>query len=340
MRLFDEHGFAGTTVDEIAEAAGVSRATVFTYFPTKEEIVFGDAAAAVDGACGATARGPRTSRPSQRPRLAGPLTGWLEPELLLQHRLPPRSPPSPPAGDSSIAHRGRHRRGARGRARPGQELAARLAAASLIAALNAVEGARRRADGAGRPPPHRREIDRILDAPSPSSRPASPPSRPRPAGAIGSARRSGRCARCRSGPSDVPAEPDAEHLAGLGIEDHPHGRRPAIALGQGAAPRDLEPATRAALGVADRAEVLGAAEALQDAEAGRPSLGVALDSAISQAVTSSSQLGGLARRASAAASTRRRAPRAAVVIGGVERAQQRVGLCRQLGERRPAERPS
>src|SRR5215467_13348806 len=48
MRLFAERGFGGTTIDEIAEQAGVSRATVFAYFPTKEEIVFGDAAAAVD----------------------------------------------------------------------------------------------------------------------------------------------------------------------------------------------------------------------------------------------------------------------------------------------------
>ena len=63
MRLFDERGFGGTTVDDIADAAGVSRATVFTYFPTKEEIVFGDAAAAVDGAGGAAAR-RATSRPS------------------------------------------------------------------------------------------------------------------------------------------------------------------------------------------------------------------------------------------------------------------------------------
>ena len=48
MLLFAEHGFTATTVDAIADAAGVSRATVFTYFPSKEEIVFGDAAAAVD----------------------------------------------------------------------------------------------------------------------------------------------------------------------------------------------------------------------------------------------------------------------------------------------------
>ena len=45
MALFEQHGFAQTTFDRIAEAADVSRATVFSYFPTKEDIVFGDAGA-------------------------------------------------------------------------------------------------------------------------------------------------------------------------------------------------------------------------------------------------------------------------------------------------------
>ena len=36
VRLVSEHGIAATTVDEIAEAAGVSRATFFRYFESKE----------------------------------------------------------------------------------------------------------------------------------------------------------------------------------------------------------------------------------------------------------------------------------------------------------------
>lgn len=37
--LFESHGIDGTSVEEIAEAAGVSRATVFNYFPYKEAIL-------------------------------------------------------------------------------------------------------------------------------------------------------------------------------------------------------------------------------------------------------------------------------------------------------------
>jgi len=40
MRLFLERGFEATTLDEIAEAAGVSRRSLFHYFASKEEIVF------------------------------------------------------------------------------------------------------------------------------------------------------------------------------------------------------------------------------------------------------------------------------------------------------------
>ncbi|HEX4359859.1 MAG TPA: TetR family transcriptional regulator [Pseudonocardia sp.] len=39
LRLFRANGYAGTTVDEIAAAAEVSRATFFRYFPSKEDLV-------------------------------------------------------------------------------------------------------------------------------------------------------------------------------------------------------------------------------------------------------------------------------------------------------------
>ncbi|WBO23203.1 TetR/AcrR family transcriptional regulator [Sphingomonas abietis] len=40
MRLFLERGFDATTLDDIADAADVSRRSLFHYFASKEEIVF------------------------------------------------------------------------------------------------------------------------------------------------------------------------------------------------------------------------------------------------------------------------------------------------------------
>jgi AcrR family transcriptional regulator len=40
LALFRAHGFEATTIDQIAAAAGVSRRTVFRYFPTKDALVF------------------------------------------------------------------------------------------------------------------------------------------------------------------------------------------------------------------------------------------------------------------------------------------------------------
>ncbi|WP_329338851.1 TetR family transcriptional regulator [Streptomyces sp. NBC_00663] len=41
-RLFAEHGYEATTVDQIAEAAEISSSTFFRYFPTKEDVVLQD----------------------------------------------------------------------------------------------------------------------------------------------------------------------------------------------------------------------------------------------------------------------------------------------------------
>lgn len=42
LRLFGEQGYEATTIDQIAAAAEVSPATVFRYFPTKEDLVLND----------------------------------------------------------------------------------------------------------------------------------------------------------------------------------------------------------------------------------------------------------------------------------------------------------
>lgn len=39
VRLFLERGYGGTTIDDIAAAAGMSRASFYTYFPSKREIL-------------------------------------------------------------------------------------------------------------------------------------------------------------------------------------------------------------------------------------------------------------------------------------------------------------
>src|SRR5262249_3521554 len=42
FRLFDENGYANTTVEAIADAAEVSPSTFFRYFPTKESVLLAD----------------------------------------------------------------------------------------------------------------------------------------------------------------------------------------------------------------------------------------------------------------------------------------------------------
>src|SRR5579862_1723911 len=41
LQLFIEQGYESTTLDQVAEAAGISRRTFFYYFRSKEEILLG-----------------------------------------------------------------------------------------------------------------------------------------------------------------------------------------------------------------------------------------------------------------------------------------------------------
>lgn len=41
MRMFDDRGFEAVTMDDIADAGGVSRRTLFRYFPSKNDLVWG-----------------------------------------------------------------------------------------------------------------------------------------------------------------------------------------------------------------------------------------------------------------------------------------------------------
>jgi AcrR family transcriptional regulator len=141
MRLFADHGFAATTIDQIADAADVSRATVFSYFPTKEEIVHGDGSLVIDE-LGRRLR----ERPDGETTITvvrawlGELAGWFEPELVLQQRLAREVPvvgarrlqlfgeAERAIADSLDAELGLE-----------QQLAARLAAAALVAGLRVAE---------------------------------------------------------------------------------------------------------------------------------------------------------------------------------------------------------
>ena len=68
--LFARHGYDGTTVEQIAAAAGVSSRTFFRYFPAKEDVVFGDHAAAVERLRTTLAAQPGDESPLQRVRRA------------------------------------------------------------------------------------------------------------------------------------------------------------------------------------------------------------------------------------------------------------------------------
>src|SRR5260370_11787263 len=80
-RSIESHGFAATTVEAVAEAAGVSGRTFFRYFASKEDVVLGDLDAALREFCEAFANRP----PGEPTILAAPPA-----PLCLPAQPPPR----------------------------------------------------------------------------------------------------------------------------------------------------------------------------------------------------------------------------------------------------------
>ncbi|MBE8519314.1 TetR family transcriptional regulator [Amycolatopsis sp. H6(2020)] len=70
LKLFAEQGFDGTTVDQIATEAGLSRASLFRYFGTKEDIVLGQLAETGRTIAEALAARPEEERPWEALRRA------------------------------------------------------------------------------------------------------------------------------------------------------------------------------------------------------------------------------------------------------------------------------
>jgi AcrR family transcriptional regulator len=160
MRLFAERGYAAVTVAEIAEAAEVSRATVFAYYPAKEDIVFGEARLARDALAEALAGAEdRAAVIGAVREWVRTLTGWVEPELMLQLRLAEEIPAVDAARSRTLREIEAVIAEALARVMgPDAALASRLVAGSLTSALSvaAEEGARRSLSES--------EVDALLDA--------------------------------------------------------------------------------------------------------------------------------------------------------------------------------
>ncbi|MER5527314.1 helix-turn-helix domain-containing protein [Streptomyces sp. NPDC002677] len=93
LRLFDEQGYEATTIEQIAAAANVSRATFFNYFAGKEAVVFDQ-----DPEERQAWQALMSGRPSDEQlwdSLSAILTGFLESlrdRMPLQRRLKAQSP--------------------------------------------------------------------------------------------------------------------------------------------------------------------------------------------------------------------------------------------------------
>jgi AcrR family transcriptional regulator len=82
--LVAERGLHGVTVDDIAEAAGVSPRTFFNYFANKEDALVGVDPAVIAEKADELRRRPSTEGPRQALRAV--LVAWVDPDTTVPHR--------------------------------------------------------------------------------------------------------------------------------------------------------------------------------------------------------------------------------------------------------------
>src|SRR4051812_1669099 len=169
MRLFAERGYNGTTIADIADAADVSRATFFSYYASKDDVVLSDASRAAESLAAMLAELPEgtTTLDAVREWLRALGAGWLDDERLpLQRRLMLETPWV--AGRRHQIHAEYEDIIAAALVReidaPEPELVARMIAASLLGSLNTAEkaAAERTAETGQALSPQ--EVDQLLDA--------------------------------------------------------------------------------------------------------------------------------------------------------------------------------
>lgn len=137
LRLINDRGYDAVSLDEIAEAAGVSRTTLFNYFASKEAIVLDPAPQDFD-----LWRDLMAARPADEPlwtSLRGVCLDYLSAfseRLVAQRRLMETAPSLSASSREHIAwFKNELRAWAAGRAAPGDALYADLAVHTVYAAM-------------------------------------------------------------------------------------------------------------------------------------------------------------------------------------------------------------
>ncbi|MEV4354347.1 TetR/AcrR family transcriptional regulator [Nonomuraea sp. NPDC049625] len=144
LRLFDERGYDAVTVNEIAEAAGVAKVTLFNYFPTKDclvtEGVKEDLAAIVAGR--GEGRSPLQALREHYRSMAARGAGAVDVEALLARVRVIGSSPALMGALHAMHMSERHELAeALGEAYPGDDLTARLMAGQITAAVTTIQEA-------------------------------------------------------------------------------------------------------------------------------------------------------------------------------------------------------